>query len=57
LSKAHRLELFEEGFWGRAAMQPATLAALRPRHARAVRVKATPILEGKAAVVPRPEPP
>jgi hypothetical protein len=28
VSKAHPLELSEEGFWRRAAVQPATLAAL-----------------------------
>jgi hypothetical protein len=38
-------------------VQPATLAALCTRHALAVRVKATPIVEGEAAIVPRPEPP
>jgi hypothetical protein len=43
VSKAHRLELFKEGFWWRAVVQPATLAAVRTRHALPVPVKATPI--------------
>ena len=55
VSKTHRLELFKEGFWRRAVVQPASLAALETRYARAVPVKATPIFEGKAATVPRPE--
>ena len=54
-SEAHPLELFKEGFWRRAAGQPAILAGLRTRHALAVPVKATSIFESKAAIVPRPE--
>jgi hypothetical protein len=57
VSKAHLLELSEEGFWRRAAALPATLACLRTRHALAVRLKAIEIFEDKAAIVPRPEPP
>jgi hypothetical protein len=53
MSKAHLLELFKEGFWWR--VHPASLASLRTRHALAVPVKAAPILEGKAVIVPRPE--
>lgn len=48
------LELSEEGFWRRAAVQPATRTALT-RHALAVPEKLTPIFKGKAAIVPRPE--
>jgi hypothetical protein len=57
MSKAHLLELSEKGLWWCAAVQSATLAALRTRHALAVPMNATPIFEGKATVVPRPEPP
>jgi hypothetical protein len=55
LAKAHLLELFKESFWRRAEVQPATLAALRTGYGRAVPVKATPIFEGKTAIVPRLE--
>jgi hypothetical protein len=55
VSKTHLLELSKDGFWRGAGLQPATLAALRTRHALAVRVKATRIFEGKAAIVPGPE--
>ena len=57
VSKAHLLELFKEGFWRRAAVLPATLAALRTRHALAVPMNAMPIFKGRATIVPRPEPP
>ena len=53
IPKAHLLELLKEGFWRRAVVQPATLAALG--HGLAVRLKAMPIFEDKAAMVPRPE--
>jgi hypothetical protein len=56
VSKTHLLELFKEGVSRRDVVQSATLA-LRTRHALAVPVKAMPIFEGKAAIVPRPEPP
>jgi hypothetical protein len=55
VSKAHLLELIKEPFWRRAEVLPATLAALRTWHALVVRLMATPVLEGKAAIVPRPE--
>jgi hypothetical protein len=51
VSKTHLFELSKEGFWRGATLQPATLAALQTRHALAVRVKATPIFEGNAAIV------
>ena len=57
MSEAHLLELFKEGFWRCAAVQSATLAALRTRHAFAVPMNATPIFKGGATIVPRPEPP
>jgi hypothetical protein len=57
VSKAHLLELSKEGFWRCAALQRVTLAAMRTRHALAERVNGTPIFKGKAAIVPRPEPP
>jgi hypothetical protein len=56
VSKAHLLELFKEGFWRRAGVQSTTLAALRARHALAVRVRSMPMFEGKVAIVPGPEP-
>ena len=55
MSKTHLLELSKEGLWRGAPLQLAILAALRTRHALAVRVKATRIFQGKAAIVPRPE--
>jgi hypothetical protein len=55
MSKTHLLELSKEGLWRGATLQPATLADLRTRHALAVRVKAMPIFEGKAAIMPWPE--
>jgi hypothetical protein len=58
VSKAHLLELSEEGFWRHAAVQPATLAAFRTRLALAeVLRKLVPIIEYKAAIVPRSEVP
>jgi hypothetical protein len=54
MSEAHLLELSEKGFWRRTAVQFTTL---RIRHALAVPMNATPIFEGKATVVPPPEPP
>jgi hypothetical protein len=55
VSKTHLLELSKEGLWRGGTLQPATLADLRTRHALAVRVKAMPIFEGKAAIMPWPE--
>jgi hypothetical protein len=55
VSKTHLLELSKEGLWRGATLQPATLADLRTRHALAVRVKAMPIFEAKAAIMPWPE--
>jgi hypothetical protein len=57
VSKTHLLELSKEGFWRGAVLQPATSAALRPRHALTERVNAARIFEGEAAIVPRPERP
>jgi hypothetical protein len=57
VSKTHLLDLSKEGLWRRAALQPATLAALRTPHALAVPMNATPIFEGNAAIVPRTERP
>jgi hypothetical protein len=57
VSKPHLLELLEYGFWRWATAQSATLTALQTRHALAVLMNATPILEGKAVIVPPPEPP
>jgi hypothetical protein len=57
VAKAHLLELLEYGFWRCAAVQSANVAALRTRHALAEGVKARPIFDGDAAIVPRPEPP
>jgi hypothetical protein len=56
VSKAHLLELAQEGFWRRAAVKSLTLPALSTRHALAVFMNATPTFEGKLAIAPRPEP-
>jgi hypothetical protein len=57
ISKAHLLELSEQGFWRCVAVQPATFAPLCTRHARGRPGKLTPISPCKAGIVPRPEPP
>jgi hypothetical protein len=53
--KSHLLELFQEGFWGRAVGQASPVAALETRHAPAMAWILMPIFEGKAAIGPRPE--
>jgi hypothetical protein len=57
VSKAHLLELFQEGSRRRAVVQPAIMAAMRTRQALAEPMRATPIFEGRATIVPRREPP
>jgi hypothetical protein len=55
VSKAHLLELFQEGLWRSAGMNSTSLATLRTRHALALPLKAKPIFKGEVAIVPRPE--
>jgi hypothetical protein len=54
VSKAHLLELSEEGFGRRAAVQPAALAGLWTPHALVAPGKSSLPFEGKAAIVRPP---